>query len=239
MKTEIRNVLTTVSMLAFLCGSAVGQTQTVPLPGNGAPLLVTPEIHLGSPRIMVGATNATAGNTAGAANMTATLPTIASDITAIPSFAAGASTATFTPVIGPMSGTAPSTPVAHLSAAEISVGASNATAGSTAGAASATSTLPVMPRGTRTVPQYVVGGNTVTVVVASAQTGTEAAAPEVGVAEIGGGGPREAGSGIVDRGIAAANAPGARIGDKSLGEIARAYRARKATASPGSQNPPR
>ena len=56
---------------ALFSGHAVAQTeQTSLLPGNGAPLLVTPEVHLTSPAPPVGASNATAGNTAGATNAT-------------------------------------------------------------------------------------------------------------------------------------------------------------------------
>ena len=65
---------------ALFCGHAIAQTeQTSLLPGNGAPLLVTPEAHLTSHAPSAGATNATAGNTAGATNGTIAVPLMARD----------------------------------------------------------------------------------------------------------------------------------------------------------------
>ena len=115
------------------------QPQTIILPGTGipgavagpstntgtaviiappsAPLLVTPEVHLTTVTPTVGASNATAGNNAGAANATATLPVTPRVITTVPQYAGAESTITLTAppeqteTAGPMAATGVSTTV--------------------------------------------------------------------------------------------------------------------------------
>ena len=83
---------------ALFCGHAIGQTeQTSLLPGNGAPLLVTPEVHLTSPAPTAGATNATAGNTAGATNQTSRCAVYGPGPRPVPQYAGPAYTITITP----------------------------------------------------------------------------------------------------------------------------------------------
>ena len=144
---------------------AIAQTeQTVMLPGNGAPLLITPEVHLSSPTPTAGASNATAGNTAGATNATVGAPLMARDLGAVLQYAGPAYTVTITPDPATMQGAAPSTPEVHLGTIAPQIGATSATAGDTVGAANATTALPVMPRTTTTVPEYTVRGSTITVI---------------------------------------------------------------------------
>jgi hypothetical protein len=132
---------------ALFCGHAVAQTeQTSLLPGNGAPLLVTPEAHLTSPAPPVGASNATA------------------NLGAVLQYAGPAYTVTITPNPATLQGAAPSTPEVHLGTVLQQIGATSATAGNTVGAAMATSALPVMPREITTVPEYTVRGSTITIV---------------------------------------------------------------------------
>ena len=147
---------------ALFSGHAVAQTeQTSLLPGNGAPLMVTPEVHLTSPAPTVGATNATAGNTAGATNATVGAPLMARDLGTVPQYAGPAYTVTITPNPATLQGAAPSTPEVHLGTVTPQIGATGATAGNTAGAANTTTALPVMPRASSTVPEFTVRGSTV------------------------------------------------------------------------------
>lgn len=149
---------------ALFCGHAIGQTeQTSLLPGNGAPLLVTPEVHLASPALPVGATDATAGNQVGATTQTVGVPLMARDLGAVMQYAGPAYTVTITPLVDAQR-VAPSTPEVHLGTVSSQIGATSATAGNTAGAANATTALPVMPRATTTVPEYTVRGSTITIV---------------------------------------------------------------------------
>jgi len=149
---------------ALFCGHAIGQTeQTSLLPGNGAPLLVTPGVHLTSPAPTVGATNATAGNTAGATNQTVAAPFMAHDPGTVPESAGPAYTITITPNPAPLQGAAPSTPEVHLGTSTPQIGPTNATVGNMAGAANTTTALPLMPRAT-TVPEFTVRGNTVMII---------------------------------------------------------------------------
>ena len=149
---------------ALFCGHAMGQTaQTSLLPGNGAPLVVTPEVHLTSPAPTVGATNATAGNTAGATNQTVAAPFMGHDLGTVAQYAGPAYTVTITPNPATLQGAAPSTPEVHLGTVTPQIGATNATAGNTAGA-NTTMALPVMPRATTTLPEYTVRGSTITIV---------------------------------------------------------------------------
>jgi hypothetical protein len=99
--------------------SAAPAPQTIVLPGTGvpgvvagpstntgtaviiappsAPLLVTPEAHLTTVVPQVGASNATPGNIAGAANSTATMPVPPRISTTVPQFSGSAATVTVTP----------------------------------------------------------------------------------------------------------------------------------------------
>src|SRR5512142_1284183 len=121
---------------------AVAQTgQTVVLPGNGAPILVTPQVHLTSAAPSVGASNATLGNTVGATNATASTPLMASDLSLVPQYSSGPA---YTTTITPTMGVAPRTPAVHLGTPMNQIGATTATAGNTVGATSATN-MPVMP----------------------------------------------------------------------------------------------
>jgi hypothetical protein len=62
------------------------------------PLVVTPELHLGTTATAIGATNATPGNTAGAMNSTAQVPISPRVITTVPQFSyAGAGVETLPP----------------------------------------------------------------------------------------------------------------------------------------------
>ena len=150
---------------ALLCAAAAAQTDQTPLlPGNGAPLLVTPEVHLTSPAPPVGASNATAGNTAGATNATVGAPLIAKDAAAAMQYSGPAYTVTITPNPATLQGAAPSTPEVHLGSPIPQIGAASATAGNTTGAANATAALPVVPRATITVPEYTVRGSTITII---------------------------------------------------------------------------
>jgi hypothetical protein len=150
---------------ALFSGHAVAQTdQTSLLPGNGAPLLITPEVHLTSPAPPVGASNAAAGNMAGATNATFGVPLMARDLGAVLQYAGPAYTVTITPNPATLQGAAPSTPEVHLGTATPQMGATSATAGNTTGATSATTALPVMPRATTTAPEYTVRGSTITIV---------------------------------------------------------------------------
>jgi hypothetical protein len=150
---------------ALFSGHAVAQTeQTSLLPGNGAPLLITPEARLTSPAPPVGASNATAGNQVGATNQTVGVPLMARDLGAVLQYAGPAYTVTITPNPATLQGAAPSTPEVHLGTVTPQVGATSATAGNTVGAANATTALPVMPRATTTVPEYTVRGSTITIV---------------------------------------------------------------------------
>ena len=150
---------------ALFSDHAVAQTeQTSLLPGNGAPLLITPEVHLTSPAPPVGASNATAGNMAGATNATSGVPLMARDLGAVLQYAGPAYTVTITPNPATLQGAAPSTPEVHLGTVPPQIGATSATAGNTVGAANATTALPVMPRAITTVPEYTVRGSTITIV---------------------------------------------------------------------------
>lgn len=150
---------------ALFSGHAVGQTeQTSLLPGNGAPLLIAPEVHLTSPAPPVGASNATAGNQVGATTQTVGVPLMANDLGTVPQYAGPAYTVTITPIVDGRRGVAPSTPEVHLGTVTPQVGATSATAGNTVGAANATTALPVMPRAITTVPEYTVRGSTITIV---------------------------------------------------------------------------
>jgi hypothetical protein len=132
---------------ALFCGYAVAQTeQTSILPGNGAPLLITPEAHLTSPAPPVGASDATASNQA------------------VLQYSGPAYTVTITPNPATLQGAAPSTPEVHLGTVPPQIGATSATAGNTVGAATATTDLPVMPRAITAVPEFTVRGSTITMV---------------------------------------------------------------------------
>ncbi len=145
---------------SMLSACAVAQTnQTSLLPGNGAPLLVTPEVHLGSAPPAVGAANATAGSTAEATN--ATNPQSSTGATM--QYSGPAYSVTITPNPATMMGTAPSTPEVHLGAPAPQLGAATASAGNAAGAVNATSTLPVVPRANVTLPEYTVRGSTIAI----------------------------------------------------------------------------
>ncbi len=160
-------VLIVLFSATLFCSLAVAQSsQPVTMPGTGAPLLVTPEIHLGSPVPRVGATNATAGNTAGASNSTANIPLSYSDPFAVPLFAGSGSAAAYTPDVGGMTGVPPSTPIIHLASSGATVGATTATLGNSAGAATSTATLPVVPRSPGSGASYNVAGSAVTVLSA-------------------------------------------------------------------------
>ena len=159
------SLMVVVLVAWMLSAYAVGQTDQMNLlPGNGAPLLVTPEVHLSSPSLPVGASNATAGNTAGATNATVGVPLTAKDPGAALQYSGPAYSVTITPNPATLQGAAPSTPEIHLGTAVPQIGATTATAGNTAGAANATTALPVMPRSTTTLPEYTVRGSTVTII---------------------------------------------------------------------------
>lgn len=94
---------------------AVAQTTLVTQPGGlstntgtavivappSTPLVVTPEFHLSTVAPQLGASNATAGNTAGATNSTAAIPAPSRIITTVPQFStAGAVTETVLPQQG-------------------------------------------------------------------------------------------------------------------------------------------
>jgi hypothetical protein len=138
--------------------------QSILLPGNGAPLLVTPEVHLTSPASSVGGSNATAGCAAGATNQTVGRPTMANNLGAVPQYAGPAYTVTITPNPATMQGAAPSTPEVHLGTVIPPIGATSAAAGNTVGATNVTTASPVMPRSTSTVPEFTVRGSTVLII---------------------------------------------------------------------------
>ncbi len=144
---------------AVFSAFAMAQTQpTIVLPGNGAPILVTPEVHLTSPAPSVGASSATPGNAVGATNGTAGTPLLASDLSLVPQYSGGP---VYITTITPTLGVAPSTPVVHLATPMAQLGARNATTGNTAGASNATAAF--QSGGSTTVPEYTVPGSTVTI----------------------------------------------------------------------------
>lgn len=144
-----RYALLIVLLTLSLC--AIAQTnqapQTVVLPGTGvpgavagpstntgtaviiappsAPLLVTPEVHLTTVVPQVGASNATAGNNAGAANSTATMPVQPRVSTTVPQFSGTSATVTVTPPPVETSSAAPATTSPGFNAG---VGAAGSTA---------------------------------------------------------------------------------------------------------------
>jgi hypothetical protein len=134
------------------------------LPGNDAPLVVTPEVHLSAPALPVGASNATAGNNAGATNATVGGPRMAKNPGAVLQYSGPAYSVTITPNPATLQGAAPSTPEVHLGTAIPQVGAANATAGNTAGAVNATASLLPVPKANSTVPEYTVRGSTITII---------------------------------------------------------------------------
>ncbi len=201
---------------------AVAQTgQTIVLPGNGAPILVTPEVHLSSAAPSVGASNATAGNTAGATNATAGTPLMASDLSLVPQYSGGPA---YTTTITPMLGVAPSTSVVHLGTPMNQVGATSATAGNMVGATSATNTA-VMPTTSTTVPEYNVAGATITIMPPPEAPGSAAGGMAAAT-------PTAAQQALISKGFDSGVGQnsdlldGGSAPEKSLGEIAREFRSR-------------
>ena len=165
MKTVRSALILVLALAALFPGHAVAQTeQTSLLPGNGAPLLVTPEVHLTSPAPPVGASNATAGNQAGATTQTVGVPLMANDLGTVPQYAGPAYTVTITPIVDGRRGVAPSTPEVHLGTATPQMGATSATLGNAVGAGNATTALPVLPRASGAVPEFTVRGSTVLII---------------------------------------------------------------------------
>jgi hypothetical protein len=204
---------------AVLSAFAIAQTgPTVVLPGNGAPILVTPQVHLTSAAPSVGASNATPGNTVGATNATASTPLMASDLSLVPQYSSGPA---YTTTITPTMGVAPSTPVVHLGTPRNQIGATTATASNTVGATSATN-MPVMPTAITTVPEYTVSGSIITITpladaARSAERNLAGETPK---------GAQQATSRGFDRGVGQSSdllADG-NITERSLGAIAREYR---------------
>jgi hypothetical protein len=223
--TQVRAFLMLVLFVsALFCGHAIGQTEQTSflLPGNGAPLLVTPEVHLTSPAPAVGATNATAGNTAGATNQTVAAPFMAHDLGTVPQYAGPAYTVTITPLVDAQR-VAPSTPEVHLGTVSSRIGATNATTGNAAGAGNATTTLPVMPRASSTVPEFTVRGNTVLIIPPPEAIPS---APESLAGEMSNGARQVVISEGVDRGVGQTVDLDGNTPEISLGEVAREYRQR-------------
>ncbi len=143
--------------------------------------------------------------------------------------AGGLSTNTGTAVIiAPPSAPLMVTPQVHLTTVNPAVGATNATPGNTAGAANATTAIPVQPTIITTVPQYATAGSTLTQTAppqealgAPVSTPTTTSGPIV-----------VTNNGMLfDRGVGSGTSlvAGGNTGGKSLGEIAREYRQRDAT----------
>ncbi len=216
--------LVIVLISALVPGCAMAQTeQTGLLPGNGAPLLVTPEVHLTSPAPPVGASNATAGNTAGATNATLGQPLMARDLGATLQYSGPAYTVTVTPNPATLQGAAPSTPEVHLGTVTQQIGATSATVGNAAGAANMTTALPVVPRASSTVPEFTVRGSTVTIIPSPDAIPS---APGSLNRDMPSGAHQGVSSEGLDLGVGqtADLGPQGTTGDKSLGAIAREYR---------------
>ena len=84
------------SVPGAIAGPSTNTGTAVIIAPPSAPLLVTPEVHLTTVVPQVGASNATPGNTAGAANSTAAIPAPPRVIDTVPQFAGTASTVTMT-----------------------------------------------------------------------------------------------------------------------------------------------
>ncbi len=142
----------------------------------------------------------------------------------------GLSTNTGTAVIiAPPSAPLVVTPEIHLTTVNPAAGATNATPGNTAGAANATTSIPVQPTIITTVPQYATAGSTITQTAPpqeslGAPLSVPATAPGAGMVVLNN-------SLLFDRGVGPGSTlvAGGNTGGKSLGEIARDYRQREAT----------
>ncbi len=153
----------------------------------------------------------------------------------IPAAPGGVSTNTGTAIIVAQP-TAPLvvTPEMHLTTVNPSVGASNATAGNTAGAANATTSMPVSPRIVTTVPQFATAGASVLQTLPPPESQPAAPAYNAAGGTISGTPVMVVNNGVLfDRGVGSGSSvvAGEAAGGESLGQIARQNRQHEATAS--------
>jgi hypothetical protein len=123
-------VLPGTGVPGVVAGPSTNTGTAVIIAPPSAPLLVTPEVHLTTVVPQVGASNATPGNTAGAANSTATMPVPPRILTTVPQF----SGITVTPAPAETTGAASATFNAGIGVGSgMSVGASDNTGGKSLG----------------------------------------------------------------------------------------------------------
>ena len=210
--------------------SASQTGQSILLPGTGAPLPGTPEVHLSSPALSVGASNATAGNAAGATNQTVGQPTMANDLGTVPQYAGPAYTVTITPNPATLQGAAPTTPEVHLGTVLPQICATGASTGNTAGATNATTASPVMPRAISTIPEFTVRGSTVLLIPPPEAIPST---PEGLAVEMRRGAQQDGANGGIDLGVGqtAYLVTDVDTPEKSLGAVAREHRRSRSASS--------
>ena len=125
--------LTLISTLAVAqavvtpSGQATTQGVAVPVaPAVSTPLVATPLIHLGTPPATNGATNATAGNNAGAVNQTIDMPHPPTEVQIRPEISLGQSAVYIQPATGSNPETAPASAAQPVGRQPVNLGVSSA-----------------------------------------------------------------------------------------------------------------